>query len=131
MAKNVKTPENIESYGKNYSDDGLWNKLASVAKKAGLKVVYLALILFYALKSPDTSAADRTIIIGALGYFILPVDLVPDFIPVAGYGDDLGALLWAVARVAKNITPAVKQQAKDKLHDWFGDYDQSKLNDIA
>ncbi len=131
MAKNVKIPENIESYGKNYSDDGLWNKLRKVAKKSGIKVVYAVLVLYYALMSPTTSAKDRAIIIGALGYFILPLDLMPDFIPISGYGDDLGALLWAVARVAKNITPAVKQQAKDKLHDWFGNYDENEINDVA
>lgn len=131
MAKNEKVPENIESYGKNYSDDGLWNKLRKVAKKAGIKVVYAALVLYYALMSPTTSAKDRTIIIGALGYFILPTDLLPDFIPLAGYGDDLAALGWALARVAKNITPETKQMAKSKLKEWFGDYDENEIKDVA
>ncbi len=131
MAKNVRMPDNIESYGKNYSDDGLWNKLASVAKKAGLKMTYLVLVLYYALMSPATSAADRAKIIGALGYFILPADLIPDILPGIGLTDDWAVGMWALARVIMNIDPAVKQQAKDKLHDWFGDYDQSKLNDIA
>ena len=42
---------------------------------------------------------------------------------MAGYTDDLAALLWAFYAVAKNVTPEIEAQAKKKIHDWFGDYD--------
>ena len=96
----LKSPQEIVKYQKNYSERGLWGKVTKVAKKAGIKVIYAALLLFYALKSEKTSAADRALIIGALGYFILPTDLIPDFIPATGYTDDFGALVLALARVA-------------------------------
>ena len=121
------TPKNIEKYSKRYNEQDLLTKITRAAKKAGIKVVYLALLLYYVLKSPKVKTADKGKIWGALGYFILPIDLIPDFLPVAGYTDDLAALLWAFYAVAKNITLEIESQAKKKLHDWFGDYDEADI----
>ena len=123
-------PQNLEKYRGSYSECGLMNKLSAVARKAGVKAVYAVLLLYYALQSPNTSTKDKSIIYGALGYFILPLDLVPDFIPLAGFGDDLGALVWAISRVVANITDEVREKARLKLRDWFGDYDQQELNGV-
>ncbi len=123
-------PNDLEKYRGSYSERGLMNKLAAVAKKAGIKAVYAVLLLYYALQSPQTSTKDKSIIYGALGYFILPLDLVPDFIPLAGFGDDLGALVWALSRVLANITDEVSEKARLKLRDWFGDYDSRELHEI-
>lgn len=122
--KNVK----LSKYEKEFSEDGLWEKIASVAKKAGIKVVYYALLLFYALKSENVKMSDKALIIGALGYFILPLDLVPDFIPIAGYGDD-AAVLYDLIQKLDCIDEHVKAQAKNKLKEWFGNYDESKIED--
>ena len=62
----------------------------------------------------------KAIIIGALAYFIMPLDAIPDAIPVAGYSDDLGALSAALAMVAMYITEDVKAQARSKMEEWFG-----------
>ena len=86
----------LQRYEAEYSERGLFDKLSSVAKKAGLKVVYYALILYYALQSPKISVKEKALIIGALGYFILPVDLVPDVIAGAGFLDDAAALLAVI-----------------------------------
>lgn len=123
-------PNDLEKYRGSYSERGLMNKLTAVAKKAGIKAVYAVLLLYYALQSPQTSTKDKSIIYGALGYFILPLDLVPDFIPLAGFGDDLGALVWALSRVLANITDEVREKARFKLRDWFGDYDSRELHEI-
>jgi uncharacterized membrane protein YkvA (DUF1232 family) len=55
-----------------------------------------------------------------LGYFISPIDAIPDVIPFVGYSDDLGVLVAAVATVSTYITDDVKAKAKAKLQDWFG-----------
>jgi len=115
--------DNYDKYQKNYSDDQFWGKLKKVARKAGAKLVYCALLLFYVLKNPATPRADRAKILGALGYFILPLDIIPDFIPIAGFSDDLAALMWGIYSVATNITPEVRLQAKEKLVQWFKDDD--------
>ncbi|MEM8642394.1 MAG: YkvA family protein [Cyanobacteria bacterium P01_G01_bin.54] len=106
---------------KSSSDDRFWRKLSRFARIAGKQVVEKALILYYAAQSPQTPAWAKTTIYGALAYFILPTDLIPDFVPVAGYGDDLATLAAAIAAVATAITPEIKAQARQKLGDWFGD----------
>ena len=62
----------------------------------------------------------KTAIYGALGYFISPIDAIPDITPVIGYADDLAVLAAAVATVATYITADVKQRAAEKLRGWFG-----------
>ena len=120
--------EEMVKYAKHYNENELWDKLQRFAKKAGIKVTYAALLLYYVLKNPATSSKDRAKIIGALGYFILPIDLIPDFIPIAGYTDDLAALTWGIYCVIKSITPEVKANAAAKLHEWFGDFDDHMLD---
>lgn len=120
--------DGYDSYQQHYDENDFWEKLRRFARKAGIKVSYAALLLFYVLKSPMTTSKDRAKIIGALGYFILPIDLIPDFIPVAGYTDDLAALVWGVYCVIKSITPEVKAQAAEKLHEWFGNFDDHMLD---
>ena len=114
------TPDELERYDRYFDPAGFWRKVKSVARKAGAKVLYYALILYYALQSPQISARDRALIIGALGSFILPLDLIPDFIPGIGFGDDLLALGVAIAKVARSITPDIKDQARNKLEEWLG-----------
>ena len=123
--------EDLTKYEKHYSEETLVDKIAKVAKKAGIKVIYAALLLYYVVKNPMTSKGDRAKIIGALGYFNLPIDLIPDTIPIAGYTDDLAALTWVIYAVAKNITPEIKAQAKAKLKEWFGDeYKEDQLGSL-
>jgi uncharacterized membrane protein YkvA (DUF1232 family) len=120
--------EEMVKYAKHYDENELWEKLRKFGRKAGIKVTYAALLLYYVLKNPATSSKDRAKIIGALGYFILPIDLIPDFIPIAGYTDDLAALTWGIYCVIKSITPEVKANAAAKLHEWFGDFDDHMLD---
>ena len=127
----MKVLDNYEHYKKYFSDDQFWGKLKKVAKKAGIKVVYAALLLYYVVRNPATPRADRTKILGALGYLLLPTDLIPDFLPMVGYTDDLAALMWALYSVAKNVTPEVKIQAREKLGEWFRDYDDSDLDGLS
>lgn len=115
---------------KHYSEEGLWDKLKSVGKKAGLKVIYLVLVLYYTVSADSTPVTKKSIIYGALGYFILPIDLVPDAIPVVGFSDDLTALVACVAAVSMCITPAIKAQAEAKLKKWFGEFDQNEIKGL-
>lgn len=124
-----KTPTDVSIYQKHYSEEGLFEKISSVFKKAGMKVVYYVLLLFYVLKDENTPGKHKMIIIGALGYFILPVDLIPDFIPVAGFTDDAAALIACLKTVSENVTPQVKSNAIKKLHEWFGNVESKKMEE--
>ena len=119
MAKSSFTEESLGGYKQHYSESGLMSKLTNMALKAGSKVVWNVLLLYYVLKSPGVSARDRAIIISALGYFILPIDLLPDVIPGVGFTDDLAALAFAIKAVYDNITPVVRAQAEAKMRQWF------------
>lgn len=125
-----KTPQNIEQYQEHYSESGLFSKIGKVCKKAGIKVIYYVLLLYYVLMDENTPWEQKGIIIGALGYFILPIDLIPDFIPVAGYADDIAALTACIKAVMDSITPSVKQKAVQKLTDWFVDVEYSKVEEF-
>lgn len=113
----------LKRYETEYSERGLFDKLSSTAKKAGLKVVYYVLLLYFALQSPKISVKEKTLIIGALGYFILPIDLVPDVIVGAGFMDDAAALL-AVIKMLTCIDEEVKGEAKKMLARWFDNYEE-------
>lgn len=102
-----------------FSEKSFWDKLKNFAKAAGQDVVERALCLFYAAQKPDTPLWAKTVIYGALTYFISPIDAVPDITPVLGYSDDLGVLVSAVLTVALYVTDEVKQQARDKVRAWF------------
>lgn len=119
-----------QKYTKAYSENKLFEKIKKFAKVAGVKVIYLALLLFYTLQQTSTPKWAKSVIIGALGYFIFPVDFIPDFVPIAGFSDDLSALLAVIVAVALYIDEDTKSKAKAKLHVWFGTYDETKLDTI-
>lgn len=102
-----------------YSDQSFWAKLTRFAKHAGAKVVERALQLYYTAQEPGTPTWAKSVIYGALAYFIFPVDAIPDVIPVAGFTDDLGVLAAAAACVALYLTPEVRRKAKQKMREWF------------
>lgn len=118
--QNIDGNKLLKGYDDNYSETGFWDKVAEVALKAGEKVIYFALLLYYTATADTTPTSQKVMIWSALGYFILPVDLIPDLLPVVGFTDDLAALVACYKTVMANITPAIQQQAKDKMEEWFG-----------
>ena len=111
---------NNKNYSGNYSDAKLWKKLSKYANEMGKKLVYNVLVLYYAMMQPEVPLHYKAEIVGALGYVILPTDLIPDFIPVVGFTDDLAAVAFAVNHVISIITPEVKAKAREKVCDIFG-----------
>lgn len=107
------------AYVKDYSDNGLWEKLLSFAKTIGCEGVRNALRLYYVLDDPNLPVKYKAIIYGALGYFISPIDIIPDIIPMVGFTDDIAMLAAALAVVGMHITAEVKARADAKLADWF------------
>ena len=62
----------------------------------------------------------KSAIYGAIGYFILPVDAIPDVLPVAGYTDDLGVLAGAIGIAAIHVDNEVTSQAERKVEQLLG-----------
>jgi len=115
----MKAPKDLERYTAYYNAEKFWKKVKRYARRIGAKAVYYALVLYYALQSPTISKKDKLIVYGALGYLILPIDLLPDFLP-GGYTDDVAGLAIAIFKIARNITPEVRAKAQDKVNEWFG-----------
>ncbi|MBD5253199.1 MAG: DUF1232 domain-containing protein [Bacteroides sp.] len=109
-----------------FSPEKLFSKISDVAKKAGVKVIYAALLLYYAMFDKEVPMSDKAIVVGALGYFILPLDFIPDFLP-GGFVDDAGALVLAVKNIWSNISANTHRQAKAKLNEWFDNINPSDL----
>ncbi len=124
-----KTPSDLTKYQKFYTQETFLQKVAKIARKAGEKVVYLALILYYELTDGSVPVKAKAVIIGALGYLLLPLDMVPDFIPFIGYADDFAALVAAFKTIYDNVTPQVRARAAATASKWFGDVDYQVLDD--
>lgn len=106
-----------------YSGPRLWRTLRKVAATAGRKSLLSALVLFFCLKDGDTPAWAKGVIVGALGYLILPTDLIPDIFPGVGYGDDWGAIVAALGTVAAYIKDEHKTMAQTQVDRLFGPAD--------
>lgn len=120
----------LQKYKDRFSQKGFIDKIARIAKRAGAKFVYAALILYYTLDSDKVSIKDKAIIIGALGYLISPLDIVPDAIPIAGLSDDLAVLIYVLHNVWGNVSEEVKEKAKKKLSQWFDDDEMTGADDL-
>jgi uncharacterized membrane protein YkvA (DUF1232 family) len=118
------------NYSQYFSEDSLWDKLKRFGKQAGAKVVYVVLLLYYTMSDKNVGVKTKLSIAAALGYFILPTDAIFDLTPFIGYSDDLGVLLFVLTAIGKNITPEIKQKAKDKLNEWFGEVPPEELKEI-
>ena len=114
-------------YSNKFTQKDFVEKISRIAKRAGSKLVYAALILYYTLQSDKVSKSDKAIIIGALGYMISPLVVSPDAIPIAGLTDDLAVLLYVLKKVWTGIDPEIIAKAREKLSKWF---DEEEINEI-
>ena len=117
----------LMNYSNKFTQKDFVEKISRIAKRAGSKLVYAALILYYTLQSDKVSKADKAIIIGALGYMISPLDVIPDAIPIAGLTDDLAVLLYVLKKVWTGIDPEIIAKARERLSKWF---DEEEINEI-
>ncbi len=118
------------NYANKFSRKDFVEKIARIAKGAGAKLVYAALILYYTLQSDKVSATNKAMIIGALGYLISPLDVVPDAIPIAGLADDLGVLVFVLKKVWMDIDPEIQVKARKRLSKWFDEDEIEEINDL-
>lgn len=108
-----------QSFENFFSEDSFWNKVKTYAKSAGETALEPALKMYYAATDKDTPTWAKTTIYGALGYFISPIDAIPDIVPALGYTDDVGVLCAALAATASSIKPEHVARAKETLKQWF------------
>ena len=97
-------------------DEGVFRK---VLLRAGRTLAKPALEAFEMLLDTSTPPQARVSLIAALTYLIMPIDLMPDFIPVAGFSDDLVAITAVISLWSQHMTPEIRNRARRKLDAWF------------
>ena len=120
----------LTQYKDKFSQQAFTDKIARIAKRSGAKLVYAALILYYTLQSDKVSLKDKATIIGALGYLISPIDVIPDAIPIAGLTDDLAVLLYVINKIWYSVGEDVKTKAREKLKTWFDESELKAADDL-
>lgn len=101
--------------------ENIWAAIQQNASEVGIEATRVMLELFYVLKSPNTSMMNKTIIVVALGYQLLPEDVFPrDEYGWLGFLDNGAALALAYNRVKSSVTPEIEQQVNNVLINWFG-----------
>jgi uncharacterized membrane protein YkvA (DUF1232 family) len=94
-----------------YADAAFWEKLGKHNAQAGAQLVHKALVLYYTMNNRTTPNRIKASIMGALAYFILPLDAIPDAIIGVGYLDDLGVVAWAYDTTFNHINEAALKDA--------------------
>lgn len=111
--------EEILLHRKDYNSRTFWDKLKHHAKKIGTDGVRKGIILWYVLQRPDVPLKTKAIIIGALGYLIVPFDLIFDGLPWIGYTDDITALAYAYHEASAYIDNNMKNKANTWVQKYF------------
>lgn len=93
--------------------EAFWPKIAAFA--GSVPFAEQALSAWYCAFDRETPSTVRYTLIGALAYFILPVDAIPDVLPMFGFADDASLLSAALISVGSHITAAHREAARQAL----------------
>lgn len=97
---------------------GFWRRLRRLVRHVPL--LDRSLAAYYCARDPETPLYARCALFGAIGYFLMPFDLIPDFIPGIGHIDDAAVMLLALRLVAHRITPEHKARGRARLARFIG-----------
>ncbi|RLD40294.1 MAG: hypothetical protein DRI89_12305 [Bacteroidetes bacterium] len=117
----MKPPKKIQDYTKHYSENDLFKKLKKASGSLGSHVLYYVLMLYFLIADKTIPMKVRLAFVAALGYFILPTDLVADFLPVIGYTDDMALLTFVIGNATNYISPEIKEKAETMRAAIIGD----------
>jgi uncharacterized membrane protein YkvA (DUF1232 family) len=98
---------------------GFWPKLKRVARRVPFVDELLA--AYYCTIDPKTPIQAKAILMGALAYFVLPIDVIPDFIVGFGFTDDATVLYAALRSVARYVTDDHRAKARETLRRTLAD----------
>lgn len=96
-----------------YVEKNIWTKI----KKTASKVPFIpdVIAMYYCAMDSNTPIHIKVAAFSALAYFVSPIDIIPDAIPLAGYGDDVGVIANAMTLMSQYITDEHRRKAKEWL----------------
>ena len=110
---------NYKKFRGRYSESRYWQKLSDLPRSVGRELAMQALLLYVVLTDERTPLWAKGLAAGGLVYLILPLDAVPDFLPVVGYSDDAAVMGVVLYELHSFITPAVRERAEGMLPSIF------------
>lgn len=120
----------VQRYKDRFTESRFWKFIERRSRSFGQGTIYTALLLFYAYKRKDTPGWAKRIVLGTLGYFLYPLDAVPDLSPLIGYTDDIGILSFGLVTIAAYVNQEVKDNARKHLQRWFKDTDEDAIQSV-
>ena len=109
-----------DRFSKHYSEESFWRKIEQYGRVAGAKAVYYTVLLWYVATKKSTPLPVKMLIFGGLGYFVLPIDSVPDFLVGIGYADDIAILIGIVSAYGMYMDDESKAKARARVRELFG-----------
>lgn len=107
----------------NLDYSALWASICKWSRKAGRAAARPVLLMWYVMRSKDTSSKDKWVIFAALAYLVLPIDILDARrIPVIGWLDEVASLAVMVQKMSKYITPEIQRMVDAQLDKWFPEY---------
>jgi uncharacterized membrane protein YkvA (DUF1232 family) len=92
-----------------------WTKLKRVGRQLPFAEDLVA--AYYCTLDPATPSRVKLVLMGAIAYFVLPLDAIADFLPLLGFADDAAIIATAIAQVASAITDKHREKAREALKD--------------
>ncbi|MBQ0107534.1 MAG: DUF1232 domain-containing protein [Phascolarctobacterium sp.] len=117
---NAEVKKSMHDLQDKYDESKFWKFVKETGKAVGKPLLRKSLELYYAMTRHDMPVQMKLEVMGALAYLVLPLDLIPDFIPVIGWTDDAAALAFAYTSAQTYVDELVKQEADKKLMEILG-----------
>lgn len=112
--------DKLKEFASKFNANDFLNKILKYAKKIGIELTRKALQLYFVLLKPEVPADEKLLIMGALAYFVITLDIVPDFL-LGGFLDDGIGLGYVISKVAQYIDDDVNSKVDEKLKSLFGE----------
>lgn len=117
---NMKNPQNDS---KKIDFAVVWNGIKRFARKAGRTAARPVLLLWFVMRSDSTPREDKLMILAAIAYVVLPIDLISaKRFPILGWLDEVTSITVAVKKMADRITPEIERETDAILDRWFAEY---------
>lgn len=118
--------DKLSGYGKYYDENSFLTTLKKLIFKLSEDVVVRILMLWFLLVSGRVPIKTRLLIVAALGYLVMPADLVSDFIPALGFADDVAFLTYAFKQTSRYMDESIRKKAVEKLQRWMNPHEKER-----
>jgi len=113
---NVFTKEEMDTIRRSMRDEesvlrNAWRKARALGRQLPFAEDVIA--AYFCVMDDATPRRVKLVLLGALAYFVMPFDLIPDFLPLLGYTDDAAVMAAAFAAVASSITDEHRKKARE------------------